>query len=51
MAERDNDLQRILFFMTFSKTPAAIVSIFCVTFILVLSSIIYRNNICLFFKR
>ena len=28
MAERDNDLNRISFFMTFSKTPAAIVSTF-----------------------
>ena len=45
MAERDNDLNRISFFMTFSKTPAAIVSTFFVTFVLVFSSIIYRNNI------
>ena len=45
MAERDNDLNRISFFMTFSKTPAAIVSTFFVTFFLVFSSIIYRNNI------
>ena len=28
MAERDNDLNRISFFMTFSKTPAAIVRTF-----------------------
>ena len=45
MAERDNDLNRISFFMTFSKTSAAIVSTFFVTFFLVFSSIIYRNNI------